>query len=52
MNWSGVVAVVCAVFPWILVAWELVPLECVVWKFEKANFLVLVGFLVGWQVFL
>jgi hypothetical protein len=42
------VAVVGAVCPWILVVWELVVLESVVWKFEKANFLVSVGFLVGW----
>jgi hypothetical protein len=52
MKRSGVVAAVSAVFPWILVVWELVPLESVVWKFEKANFLVLVGFLVDWQVYL
>jgi hypothetical protein len=50
MKRSGVVAVVGAVCPWILVVWELVALESVVWKFEKANLLVTVGFLVDWQV--
>jgi hypothetical protein len=42
------VAVVSAVFPWILVVWELVLLESVIWKFEKANLLVGVGFPVDW----
>ena len=52
MKRSGVVAVVSAVFPWILVVWELVALESVVWKFEKVNSLVIVGSLVGWRVYL
>jgi hypothetical protein len=42
------VAVVSAVFPWILVVWKLVLLESVIWKFEKANLLVAVGFPVDW----
>jgi hypothetical protein len=52
MKRSGVVAAVRAAFPWILVVWELVAPESVVWKFEEANSLVIVGFLVGWQVYL
>jgi hypothetical protein len=52
MKRSGVVAVVRAAFPWILVVWELVAPESVVWKFEEANSLVIVGFLVGWQIYL
>jgi hypothetical protein len=52
MKRSGVVAAVRAAFPWIQVVWELVALESVVWKFEEANSLVFVGFLVGWQVYL
>jgi hypothetical protein len=52
MKRPRVVAAVDAVCPWILVVWEPVVLESVIWKFEKANFLVIVGFLVNWQVFL
>jgi hypothetical protein len=47
-----VVAVVRAAFPWIQVVWEPVVLESVIWKFKKANFLVTVGSLIGWQVYL
>jgi hypothetical protein len=49
---SVVVAVVWAAFPWIQVVWEPAVLESVIWKFEEANFLVTVGFLVDWQVYL
>jgi hypothetical protein len=52
MKRSGVVVVVGTVCPLILVVWELVVLGSVVWKFEEANFLVCVVFLVGWQVYL
>jgi hypothetical protein len=47
MKRSGVVAV-GAVCPWILVVWEPVVLESVVWILEEANFLVHVGFRVDW----
>jgi hypothetical protein len=52
MKRSRVVVVVRAAFPWIQVVWEPAVQESVVWKFEEANFLVIVGFLVGWQVYL
>jgi hypothetical protein len=48
MKWSGVVAVISAVSPWIQVVWGPVARESGIWKFEEANFLVIVGFLVGW----
>jgi hypothetical protein len=48
MKRPGVVVVVRAAFPWIPVVWELVAPERVVRKFEEANFLIIVGFLVGW----
>jgi hypothetical protein len=47
-----VVVVVPVVFLWTPVAWEPVVLESVVRKFEEANFLVIVVFLVNWQVYL
>jgi hypothetical protein len=52
MKQPMVVAAVWVAFPWVLVAWEPVVLESVVGKFEEANFLVTVGFLVNWQVYL
>jgi hypothetical protein len=47
MIWPVVVAVQ-VVFPLTWVVWEPVAPESVVWKFEEANFLITVGFLVDW----
>jgi hypothetical protein len=53
MKWPVVVVVVVRVaFPWIPVVWEPVAPESVVWKFEEADFLIAVGFLVNWQIYL
>jgi hypothetical protein len=50
MKRSMMVSIVRVAFPWIRVVWEPVVLESVVWKFEEADFLVSVRFLVNWQV--